>query len=147
MLGYALSLARQFAGLRPDATHEVLRQMQQSADDPLALALLGAVAVIGAPVAEEVMFRGVVQTGLIAGFAHLAKGDGRAVRWSAILLTAAGFAWLHEPWSRPLIFALAVGLGWAYERHGSLWVPVTLHVAFNGFNTLLALTAARAAGG
>ena len=54
-------------------------------------------------------------------------------RWHAIGLTAIVFALMHydQPQAVPPLVALAVILGYAYERHGSLLVPILLHMAFN----------------
>jgi membrane protease YdiL (CAAX protease family) len=56
--------------------------------------------------------------------------------WVAILITSLIFALVHDAWSRPAIFVLALGLGYIYERTGKLWASITIHVLFNGFNTL-----------
>jgi membrane protease YdiL (CAAX protease family) len=39
----------------------------------------------------------------------------------------------------PPIFVLALCLGFAYERTGSLWVTMSIHALFNGFQTLFYL--------
>ena len=53
-------------------------------------------------------------------------------RWLAILISAAVFALLHGQiaWL-PVLFPLAVGLGWVYERTGNIWSDITMHAAFN----------------
>ena len=60
-------------------------------------------------------------------------------RWSGIVLASILFAVMHEPWSIPLIFILALALGYLYERTGNLWTCIALHFAFNSFNMLLIL--------
>jgi len=96
-------------------------------------------AVVLAPVAEELIFRGYVQTLLV----RLVGGNkpSRAVfaRWTAILLTALLFSLVHEWWTRPPIFALAVCIGYLYERTGNLWACVILHAIFNATSTALFL--------
>ncbi|NNM84398.1 MAG: CPBP family intramembrane metalloprotease [Phycisphaerales bacterium] len=53
-------------------------------------------------------------------------------RWLAIVITAAAFALLHgEIAWLPVLFPLAVGLGWIYERTGNIWSDITMHAAFN----------------
>ncbi|HZL33961.1 MAG TPA: CPBP family intramembrane glutamic endopeptidase [Tepidisphaeraceae bacterium] len=59
--------------------------------------------------------------------------------WVAIVLTSAIFALVHPLWMSPLIFVLALGLGYAYERTGSLWTSITIHAVFNGLETVLFL--------
>ncbi len=53
------------------------------------------------------------------------------VDWSAIGITSALFALMHPPWSLPIIFLLAICLGYAYQRTGNLWVCITMHALFN----------------
>jgi membrane protease YdiL (CAAX protease family) len=53
-------------------------------------------------------------------------------RWLAIIITAAAFAAVHgEPAFVPPLMVLAIGLGYAYERTGNLWVTITMHALFN----------------
>lgn len=111
-----------------------------------------------APLAEELLFRGYLQTLIRRMLFRLGRGrvarakiqpeadvSPAAVRptawqtWLAILITSALFAWLHPSWTRPIIFLLSVCLGYAYERTGNLWVPVTIHAAFNTISTVIFL--------
>ena len=39
-------------------------------------------------------------------------------RWMAIVLASAAFAYLHQLDAMPIIFLLALGLGYVYERTG-----------------------------
>ena len=55
--------------------------------------------------------------------------------WLAVIVTSALFALLHPLWSSPIIFLLALGLGYAYERTGNLWVSIGMHAAFNSVST------------
>jgi membrane protease YdiL (CAAX protease family) len=59
--------------------------------------------------------------------------------WGAILITSLLFAMVHPLWSAPIIFVLAVGLGYAYELTGNLWVSITIHAAFNSLSTAIFL--------
>jgi membrane protease YdiL (CAAX protease family) len=68
-----------------------------------------------------------------------ARGPSAWHTWLAIIITSAIFALVHPAWSRPIIFVLAVGLGYAYERTGNLWVSITMHAVFNSVNTVLFL--------
>jgi membrane protease YdiL (CAAX protease family) len=60
--------------------------------------------------------------------------------WLAILITSALFASVHEAWTAPLIFLLAIFLGYAYERTGSLWTTITIHLMFNATSTVIFLS-------
>jgi membrane protease YdiL (CAAX protease family) len=59
--------------------------------------------------------------------------------WLAILLTSVVFALVHPLWTAPLIFALSICLGYAYERTNNLWVSITMHAIFNGVQTAVFL--------
>lgn len=65
-----------------------------------------------------------------------------ARRWAAILVASLIFGAVHYtamPVSVPALFVLGLVLGYAYERSGSLWTPIGIHVGFNALNTLVFL--------
>jgi len=84
------------------------------------------IAIVGAPVLEEILFRGHVQTACARFFGPL----------PAVIAVSGVFALVHPPTHQPAIFALSVCLGLAYERTGRLWVPILMHVAFNALMVL-----------
>lgn len=90
--------------------------------------LTGVLAVLVAPVAEEIFFRGF----LIGGFAR------RVAIVPALILSAALFAAVHLDVGSLIPFAL-IGLvfGWLFIRSGSLAAPMLAHFFFN----LIAFTA------
>jgi len=95
------------------------------------LAVFAAVAV-GAPLIEEVIFRGM----LLAALAR------RLSRWPAILLSAAIFGSVHllDPNAIavvPGLFLVGVALAWAAMRTGNLSLPIALH---SGINLLAAIS-------
>ena len=81
-------------------------------------------AVVVAPMAEEVFFRGLVQTVLV-NVLHC--------RWTAIAVASILFAAVHlsQPQAIPALIALAVVMGYAYERTGSLLPSMLIHGLFN----------------
>ncbi len=105
----------------PHATLEALRGGTQSLW--LTVALWGGATVV-APIAEELFFRGVLQTVLLRVFTR---------RWIAIAVSAVLFGLVHlpQPDSVPALILLAVLLGYAYERTGSLVAPILIHALFN----------------
>ncbi|NLZ05601.1 MAG: CPBP family intramembrane metalloprotease [Phycisphaerae bacterium] len=110
--------------------HEALQQMTEYGSVTL-LVLLAFLAVVVAPLVEEMIFRGLFQTVLRS---YLARP------WPAIFLTSALFAVVHgdKPhW--PALFVLSIGLGYAYEKSGSLFRPIFMHAMFNGVAILGAL--------
>ena len=58
---------------------------------------------------------------------------------AGIVITSLIFAGLHAAqWPAPIpIFFLAVGLGFIYQRTGSLLATICMHAVFNGFSTLM----------
>jgi membrane protease YdiL (CAAX protease family) len=86
-------------------------------------------AVIVAPVAEEMIFRGYF-------YGVIRRYGGRI---PAILISSLLFAAIHVHLpSFPGLFLLAVTLCFLYERTGSLWSNITMHAAFNA-STIITL--------
>ena len=89
-------------------------------------------AVYVAPVTEEMIFRGLFQT-LLKRITHS--------KWPAIFFTSFLFAMIHGGgmmlhW--PTLVVLSMGLGYAYEKTGSLVYPIVMHAAFNFVNISMA---------
>jgi uncharacterized protein len=90
--------------------------------------------VVFAPLIEEFLFRGMLQTYFKR---HLGVK-------AAILLSSLAFALFHFAPSQGLgnipllvsLFLLGGYLGFLYERQGSLWAPIGLHLTFNLFSAL-----------
>jgi membrane protease YdiL (CAAX protease family) len=81
-------------------------------------------AVVIAPISEEMVFRGFIQTMLCS---HLRR------RWMSIMVTSGLFAIVHSDWAHwPALFVLAMCIGYAYEKSGSLLRPIFIHAMFNG---------------
>jgi membrane protease YdiL (CAAX protease family) len=100
---------------------------------PLEFAILLAMAGVLAPVAEEIFFRGFMQTRLVE----------RWGRWRGILFAAACFGILHfDPVHTPLAFAMGIVLGWVVEISGSIRSSILAHAV----NNLIALIGTRLLG-
>lgn len=85
--------------------------------------------VIIAPIYEEVMFRGILWSAVREQFAG-SKGA-----WVATISTSVLFSIIHlqyEFYEMSVIFILAMLLGYARSRSGSLYVPILLHIINNG---------------
>jgi hypothetical protein len=94
---------------------------------PVLLALMIALALVVAPVSEELVFR--------AGLFRFLRF--RAPRWVAFTVSAGLFALLHGNWVSALpLFVLGLVFAAAYERTGRVAVPMLAHAFFN-LNTLL----------
>lgn len=89
------------------------------------------VAVVAAPVAEELIFRG-----CLYGMLRQVAG-----RLTALVVSSIVFAAIHgHVPSIPGLLLLAAGLALLYERTGSLWAPVMVHAAFNALSIWGTLT-------
>ena len=96
-------------------------------------------AVVIAPVAEEVLTRGLFQSLLV-------RALGGRSRWVAVGLASVGFAALHvgsvPPQALPGLLVLGVVFGALYERTGSLVPGILVHAAFNALNVGLVVAGA-----
>ncbi len=86
------------------------------------------VVVIGAPIIEEMVYRGVLQPGLVAAW-----GSRAGLWFTAILFAAIHF----QPIEFPGLLAFALVLGWARLSTDRLGLSVVTHMAFNATGLLL----------
>ena len=92
--------------------------------------LLVLVVVVGAPIVEEIVYRGAVQT-------HVQRTANTA---AAIIGTAVLFAAIHmSPVEFPGLFAFALVLGYSRHRSGTLGLSIVTHMAFNAAGLVLVL--------
>lgn len=135
--GLAGALETALGGVRPSLGHATLEAMAGSgAGDPWWWAAVAG-AVLLAPLAEELAYRGMLQQGL--------KATGMP-SWLAIAVTSSLFALMH--WSAltdgaraaglATLVALSAGWGVLFERTGRIAAPVVAHAAFNAANLLIA---------
>ena len=90
--------------------------------------VLFVVVVIGAPLVEELVYRGFIQGGL----------QNRIGSTWALIITAAWFTVVHlEPIEFPGLFAIALVLGLCYRRTQRLGLSIVTHLAFNATGLLL----------
>ena len=103
---------------------------EQLPQTPLAIVLAGITVVLIAPVAEEILFRGIIHrlAGRIWGSS------------AAAILSALAFALLHgEPWYLLALFGLGLLLSYIYEATGSLTPCCVTHGVHNGISFYLLL--------
>jgi membrane protease YdiL (CAAX protease family) len=108
----------------------VKEAMFDLANEPLLFWLAFPAVALGAPLAEEFVFRGQL-------FAALAQS--RAGYSGATLITSALWSLLHitEPWlAVGIIFMMGLALGTLLIRFGSLWVTMACHGIWNGLYSL-----------
>jgi membrane protease YdiL (CAAX protease family) len=177
-----LELYYRWRAIEHPSEHEMLGAMRDAPADVRLLLVIGAC--VAAPVFEEMLFRGHVQTLLVrlftpkaprafpavSGFPVAGVPDPAiqpmssdptqpvgsiqrledppspvparpppALLWAAVLITSIIFAAIHPAWMRPVIFVLSVGIGYAYERTGNLWVAIAVHATFNTVSTIVFL--------
>jgi len=102
----------------------IVGQFPRSLVGALAFILL---AVILAPLFEEIVFRGFLFRGLANSFGWV---------WAALISAGIfGIAHLQLDVFVPLA-ALGFFLAWSYRRTGSLWAPIAMHVVFNAIAVL-----------
>jgi uncharacterized protein len=108
------------------------RELTDRAGDPLGVVLLVLIVGIGAPVAEEVFYRGLFQGAL------LKRG---APPWLAIGLSAVVFGAMHlQALQFPALVLFGVVAGILAHRYGRLGPAIAAHIAFN-MVTVVALLA------
>jgi uncharacterized protein len=114
----------------------------QMAKEPLWFWLSFLSLAIGAPLGEELIFRGQ----LFATLRQSVVGP-----WGAVVISSLAWAALHfnpdavEPiFPLAVIFGLGLALGWLLLRTGSLWVTLICHGVWNGMYALLALAGVNA---
>lgn len=105
----------------PHPTIEALQAGDQSSG---ILAVLWIGAFVLAPIAEEIFFRGFIQTFLLGVFRS---------RWRAIVITSVAFGLVHlsQPYAVAALIFLAIVIGYAYETTGSILPPIMIHAVFN----------------
>lgn len=124
--------------------HPTLQLIVEHRNNPWAWAIAG-LAIIAAPIVEEVVYRGFVQSAFL-------KATGKP--WTSIILASMVFAGVHLlpwtaagpaiPWySVATIGVLGIAMGVAFERTKEVGVPITMHVLFNLTNVLIALWGTR----
>ncbi|NIP25257.1 MAG: CPBP family intramembrane metalloprotease [Phycisphaerae bacterium] len=91
------------------------------------------VAVVIAPVIEEMIFRGLFQTVIRSFFeSRDSKLGNRSRVWLPVFISAGLFSMVHgnvPHW--PALFLLGVCMGYAYEKSGSLFRSIFIHALFN----------------
>lgn len=103
-------------------------EMIQSYDKVALLVIIGFVAVVVAPLMEEMLFRGFLQT-IIRSYT--------GQPWLSIALTSGLFAILHADVAHwPALFILSSAMGYSYEKSGSILRPIFIHALFNGMSVV-----------
>lgn len=103
------------------------RELTDKAGDPLGVALLVLIVLCGAPLVEEVFFRGVV-------FGALRR---RYSSWLSVSVSALFFAAFHlQALQFPALLAFGILLAIIFERTGRLGLAIWIHVGFNAVTVI-----------
>ena len=104
-----------------DKIEQRAQDLWDKADGAWAVGLFLMVA-IGAPLIEELMYRGLVLQAL----------QSRLQNYLALVISAAFFAAIHfQPVEFPGLFAFALLLGYGFQRSGRLSLSILMHIGFN----------------
>lgn len=127
-------IAKAIAGSTPNpVAHETLRALS---DQPVGLwwVLAIVIALVAAPLLEEIMYRGLIQNGLL----RLTRSPATSIGGASLI-----FALMHyssvAPYALPMLFVLGLAFGIAYHRTRSLGVSIVMHATFNAVNLALVL--------
>lgn len=105
-----------------DAVNEFAESLFDRATSPLALVVLVAIVVVGAPVIEEFVYRGLLQRSLAT----------RLSPWLAVVAVAVVFALIHaRPVEYPGLFAVGLCFGAALALTGRIATAIAVHMGFN----------------
>ena len=130
-------------GLNYTRQPHILIEEISSSPTAFKLALAIIMAVLVAPITEEIIFRGILQGTLVRFYRS---------RWAAIIASAAVFALFHlsvrenpalgetaisNVEAIPALFLLGLALGYAYEKSHSLYRPIVIHFFFNSLTMLV----------
>ena len=136
--------------------HQELKLITENSQLPLRIIIV-TVAVVVAPLLEEMLFRGLIQTAIGNWLLVIGQRPPLATHqspitihqlpftslrpWLAIIMSSGLFAIMHANAGHwPALFALSVCLGHAYEKSGSLFRPIFIHAFFNAISITDALS-------
>lgn len=122
-LGWSLLLMAVFQELPPPQEAVQLFRDTLDGGDPLEIGLVVAMGVLGAPLSEEVIFRGLLFGWMRQRFGVLAGMVGSSLAFAALHMSLFGLL--------PL-FVLGLFLAYVYQRTRSLYCAMLFHAVFNG---------------
>lgn len=117
--------------------HAVMKMLNDGFS-PTTATLAAVSAVIMAPLAEEILFRGILLAALIRKSSKYLAANRRFPVQLANVVTSLIFALLHaDAWPAPIgIFVLSLVLGKLYISTGRLWPCIAAHALFNSTGVL-----------
>ena len=140
-LSFAVTVMH-LADYRPHSNyHGPMESFEASPSLGAALALVAGTSIL-APIAEEVVFRGILFGGISKALQRAFGKDSSAAFWLPALATSVGFALIHETANPVLITTRTIGgmmLAWAFHYFG-LWAAIVSHGLYNGIRIIIILT-------
>lgn len=113
-----------------ETVQDTVKLLQES-NDPTIIGLMVFAAVVAAPLCEEVVFRG-----YLYGASKKFAGP-----WVATVASALVFSAAHGSLAALLpLFVLGCLLAFLYEKTGSIWAPIAVHLLFNGATVAIQLS-------
>lgn len=113
-----------------ETVQDTVKLLQES-NDPTIIGLMVFAAVVAAPLCEEIVFRG-----YLYGAAKKFAGP-----WIGTVASALVFSAAHGSLAALLpLFVLGCLLVFLYEKTGSIWAPIAVHLLFNGATVLVQLS-------
>ena len=127
--GFAGQAVGELAGApAQELSHNTLRLLRNGTT-PGVYALTALAVVVAAPIGEEILFRGFLQTSLRrVGLGPVGGVAAASLFFVSVHATVVDAAML------PALFALSLVLGLAFERTGRLGTVIVAHACFNAFN-------------
>lgn len=111
-------------GKSADDLGEKAKLLADRATDPTGVILLVLIVAIGAPLVEELFYRGLVYRSLRQ----------KLPAWPSIVVAGAIFGAVHFEYLQfPALAGFGMVLAWYAHRTGRLGGPIMTHLAFNGF--------------
>ena len=118
-----------FGGYTDDDLSAPARALSEKASGPVGWILLALIVVVGAPIVEELFFRGL----FLRSLQKRGLPD-----WAAILVSAAVFGAVHfQALQFPGLFLIGVVLAVMAVRTGRLGLSILTHVGFNATSVVL----------
>lgn len=114
------------------STEAIEERAQDLADraDGIMVVVLVLVVVVGAPIVEELVYRGLLQRSLTNAI----------TAWPALLFVSLGFAFIHFSWVEiPGLFVAGLAFGAGLIVTGRLGTAIVIHAAFNATGVVLVL--------
>jgi membrane protease YdiL (CAAX protease family) len=132
LFGFFWALETMMVSIGVEPMPQLISLVIAEMDAGVSLLLMMLMVIFGAPLFEEVVFRGFIQPALIR----------RTGVWVGLTLTAAVFALIHGPDLHAVgpVFVLGLTLGWLRQRTGTVTAPIILHILNNAGAMLLVRT-------